>query len=1343
VNEPSLSPRPRKVWRYLLVAMLLGVLGLAGFVWYSTTDAFQAMVRRRLVTELELITGGRVQLGSFHSTPFRLRVDVRDLTIHGLEKSGEVPYAHVDRVVAQVKVISVLGAEFGVSTLELEHPVVHVIFYADGTTNQPVPKVERISGKNAIEELFDLSIGELTVKGGELVWNEKSIPLDFAANDVSAGLTYSLLHHHYTGDLKLGKVNTQVQGCRPFAWAAETHFVLTPNAVEVETLKATSGRSRLEATGRVDDFRNPRFQGKYITDLDLGEVAAIVRRRDLRAGTLQANGQGNWSAKDFSSAGKFQLKDIDLHDAQVDLRRAGLTAQYAVDEKKIALMGIQARLLGGSATGEASVENWLSSPDKAVKAGKNKVAAEQKGSIRLRVRDVSAGEMLAAIAPPAMPLSHVNVVGSTSGTVESSWIRSWKKAETVLALEVAPPRQSAPNQLPLTLHARATYRAGPGELEVSELDAATRATQLHASGLLSSSAALKFAISTTDLREWQPVLSTFGTRSALPLALHGHATFSGTATGRFPDVTVTGPLQAHDFDVLLPPLPEAPNRQVHCDSLNADLQVSRHAFSAHNGTLHRGDVLINFDLTADLQDGQFSDTSSFQARVDLHNADASEILALSGYNYPVFGVADLSLRARGTRGDPHGTGRLQLTGATVYGHSVEHFDSDLRFSGNAIELSRIHLSHDEARVTGEADYNFSSKAFRIDLAGKNFDLKRIPQLESTRVQVDGSLDFTATGSGTADEPSINATLHVRDLAFDHERAGNFAIDAVTRGADLHLNGRSDFEHAELDVDGDVHLRENWPSNVNLHFNHLDVDSLLRTYLQGTVTGHSAVAGDIHLEGPLRTPKNLNVTANLTDLFADIQNIKIRNDGPVRFTASTDMLKIERFRLIGEGTDISAGGSVQLTDQRELNLHAEGRLNLMLIQTLDPDFTSSGGVTVDLGVAGNVTRPVMQGRVQISNGAIGYVDLPSSLSEINGSLVFNQDRLQIESLTARTGGGLVQFGGYATTYNQQINFDLTASGQNVRLRYPAGVSSTATADLHWTGSNTGSTLEGDVTVTKLAVTPGFDFAAYMARATQTTALAQTNPLLNRIRMDVHIVTTPELQMQTAIARLSGDADLHLRGTAAKPVLLGRADVIEGDIYFNGSKYRMERGEVTFTSPVTTTPNLDLQASTSVRDYDITVNLNGTPDKLKMNWRSEPPLPEADIIALLALGRTQEESAQLQNSGQSQFTQQASNALLAEALNATVSNRVQRLFGVSRIKVDPQGLSTETNPSRGPQVTIEQQVANNLTLTYSTNVSQASQQIIQVEYNVTRNVSVIGIRDQNGVVSFDVRIRQRKK
>jgi hypothetical protein len=180
-----------------------------------------------------------------------------------------------------------------------------------------------------------------------------------------------------------------------------------------------------------------------------------------------------------------------------------------------------------------------------------------------------------------------------------------------------------------------------------------------------------------------------------------------------------------------------------------------------------------------------------------------------------------------------------------------------------------------------------------------------------------------------------------------------------------------------------------------------------------------------------------------------------------------------------------------------------------------------------------------------------------------------------------------------------------------------------------------------------------------------------------------------------------------------------------------------------NPVTTTPVLDLQASTRVRDYDITLNLNGQIDRPNVTYRSEPPLPTSDIIGLLAFGQTSEESAQL-NQSQSAFNSETSSAILSAALNATVSNRVQKLFGVSRIKIDPQGLNTETSSTQtGPAVTIEQQVKNNLTLTYTTNVAQASQQIIQAEYNITRNVSIVGVRDQNGVVSIDVRIRQRKK
>jgi translocation and assembly module TamB len=401
--------------------------------------------------------------------------------------------------------------------------------------------------------------------------------------------------------------------------------------------------------------------------------------------------------------------------------------------------------------------------------------------------------------------------------------------------------------------------------------------------------------------------------------------------------------------------------------------------------------------------------------------------------------------------------------------------------------------------------------------------------------------------------------------------------------------------------------------------------------------------------------------------------------------------------------------------------------------------------LNLKIGGTLADPFPHGRLQVANGSLSYAGLPSGLSELNGSLMFTRDRALIETLTARTGGGTLDLKGDATYFNQQLNFNLTATGKDVRLRYPPGVSSTADAELHWVGTRSASTVSGDISINKMAVTPGFDFSSYLERSRNFSTITTANSPLNNIKLDIHVVTAPELQMRTAIARLSGDADLRLRGSVARPAVLGRVDILEGQATFHGIRFTLERGDITFANPVAIEPQFNLQASSHVRNYDLNITATGTPDRLNINYRSEPPLPKSDIIALLALGRTNQESAQLQEQGgQGAFSDQASALILSQALNSTVSSRLDRLFGASNIKIDPQGLTTETNPiSNGPQITIEQQFSNNLSLTYSTNVSQSSQQIIEGEYYVNRNVSLVGNRDQNGVVSFDVRIRHRKQ
>ena len=116
MSETGAKPGRRRIWKYLLWLMLAGAMALAGIGWYSTTESFRTLVRQRLIATLERMTGGRVELGSIHVVPFHFQLEVRNLTIHGREKPGEVPYAHVDSLMAQIKILSLCAPSWGLTT---------------------------------------------------------------------------------------------------------------------------------------------------------------------------------------------------------------------------------------------------------------------------------------------------------------------------------------------------------------------------------------------------------------------------------------------------------------------------------------------------------------------------------------------------------------------------------------------------------------------------------------------------------------------------------------------------------------------------------------------------------------------------------------------------------------------------------------------------------------------------------------------------------------------------------------------------------------------------------------------------------------------------------------------------------------------------------------------------------------------------------------------------------------------------------------------------------------------------------------------------------------------------
>jgi translocation and assembly module TamB len=1327
------TARLRRFSRYFFLGCLLFLLSVSGFLWYITTDSFQQMVRGRLVAAMERATGGRAELGSFHVVPLRFQVEVRDLTIHGREAPGQTPLLHVDSMSAIVNLSSVLGARIAFHKLTLHHPVVHLILYPDGTTNRPTPAQNAAS----FEQLFSISVDKLAVEQGELLWQDERIPFGFVTNDVSASLGYSFLHRRYSGNVSVGKAETQLQNHRPFAWTGKADFAIDSGGIQVRSLLVDSGRSRLQAKGTVTNFAKPVFKGNYDLVLDLQQAGEVARQPALQAGVLETKGDGTWSGQNFSSTGTFDLRDLSWQDKTFNVRNLAAAGKFSLDPERIAVSQVTGQVFRGNFASDGELSTANTAPNK-----RRNSSEPSHGTVNIKFRDFSLSEILPSLGQRFRPASNLKFAGNASGTSQIRWKDSVHNAEISTAFTVERPARLAPGQVPVIADIQATYILPTNAFRVRSFSANTPGSQLRASGELLSAAPLRFSFATTDLREWQPVTAALFP-TGLPANVHGRVGFNGSATGGWARPNLAGHLQLLDFDTPIQGRSARPE-SLHWDSLNADVQLSENVLSMHNAAFHGGNTSLKIDGTVGLRVWKTAPDSPIRLRVDATGLDAAQAARLSDCGVAASGQLNASLSVSGMLSSPSAQGTLTLSKASLQGHTFDSAHADVALNGNLASFRNLLMTRGETQLSGSGAYDLSGHRVEFDITGANFDLAEFAPPQISRIRVGGKLDFSARASGNSAAPDVNAHLHFKKVSLNDELAGDYFMDAVTRGADLHLTGHSDFQNAELLMDGDVRLRELWPAHINLHFTRLDVDSFLQGYLHAHITGHSAAAGELVLQGPLRDLQKLTLTGTLTDLYTEIQKVKLRNNGPIQFALSNQELKVNSFHILGEDTDFFGAGSMQLAGERRLDFQAQGKVGLRLIQHYDPDFTASGMLSGESQIGGTVDAPQVKGKLQVENGAIADVNLPSALSEINGNFSFSQNQISIENLSARTGGGAVNFSGHAELVGKQINFDLGATANAVRLRYPPGVSSTADANLRWAGSSAGSLLSGDITVTKLGVTPGFDFGAYLERTVQAASLPQTDPLLNKIHLDLHVVTAPELQMQTSVLRLRGEADLRVRGNAAKPVLLGRADVFEGEAYFGGTKYRLERGGVTFTNPAVTTPFLDLEATTRVRDYDIILSMTGPADKPKLNYRSEPPLPTADIITLLAFGQTSETSAQLQQTNQSVFSQQASSAMLTAALNATLNNRTQRLFGNSSIKIDPQGLDTETSPTQtGPAVTIEQQVKDNLTVAYTTDVAQTSQQVIRAEYNVSRNVSIVAIRDQYGVVSFDVKIRRRKR
>jgi len=249
----------------------------------------------------------------------------------------------------------------------------------------------------------------------------------------------------------------------------------------------------------------------------------------------------------------------------------------------------------------------------------------------------------------------------------------------------------------------------------------------------------------------------------------------------------------------------------------------------------------------------------------------------------------------------------------------------------------------------------------------------------------------------------------------------------------------------------------------------------------------------------------------------------------------------------------------------------------------------------------------------------------------------------------------------------------------------------------------------------------------------------------MRFDVRIQSGSTFQMETSLTRdVEAEVDLRLRGTGIQPVLLGNVSVNQGEVQFLGTRYTINRGDIRFLNPVKIEPTLDMDLETKARGVTVNMTFSGTLTHLNVNYSSDPPLQQSEIIALLTSGRdpslASSQNAPGVPAGGSTFAE-AGTGLVGQALNAQLNSGLQRFFGSTRVKIDPTLTGVENLPQA--RLTWEQQVSKDITLTYITNLNRTQEQVVQIQWDLDKSWSAIAVRDANGLFGIDFQYRKRFK
>lgn len=1316
--------------RSLLALLTIVVIVTVGGYIFLHTSMFRRLVASKIVQEVRQSTDQQLSIGKLAINWSTLTVTLRDVVLRKTGANMPAFFSCPDLLVS-ARILSLWHGKFAIDQAVLDQPTVRVFIGARGESNLPHSTAVQVSASpssSAAHKIFSVGIRHLVINSGQFDYNDQKYPVSADLHDLQADARLDPKADAYDGSLSYDDGRISAPHISPFSQNLQMDFAATGSELRVTSLQIEKGRTHLRLYGTVVDYAHPRVTATYQAAIYTPDLAQVLKSPSIPAGNISTSGSLLYvrgTNEPFLEAiyakGQMDASEVLAHVENVAVRARGVRASYILEHGSIRVPDVTGYALDGSLKGSFSMED---------------LATKREARVNATVHGASLAQLM-RFSPSKRPQS-LGLTGRTDAQVQAAWTSTFSSTVAhVRARIYGSLRRSQAGTIPLNGLLDVQYDAPRDRAVFAPSYLQTESAKLSFSGTLGKNSSLGVDANEQKLSEVSPLVSALtsnsGTSTLNSLGLRGEATFTGNVKGSPASPRISGHLVANRVFV----------KGAYFATARADVNVGASELSIQNASVAdtmNGRLTMNGHLG--LRRWSFAMASPVSLQLTASGLSVPDLARMANVKYQFPGKLDANVSLHGSTESPEGHADLSLSDmSSREKNPVKKLFSLKKFltvhlQGNSnLVNATAHLAARSGEVSAKVSYAPKTEQYSGQISAPSVDLSKLKDATKQGIALAGIASFSATGTGTISRPQVDAKLQIPTLQIQGQtisaiqsefqianRTANFAVSSTVVGG-------------YVEAKGDVALEGDYPVTASLDVRGLSIAPLLAKYepnLAPDLKGQVELHADLH--GPLKQPEKIEAQVKIPAFSISYDAVQLVLAAPMNMHYANGLVAVSRTEMKGTGTDLIVEGAIPLKSARPMNVSANGSVDLGLLQALGIGIRSTGRVTLHLVAQGEISQPKMNGELQIADGSFLSETVPVSVESLNGTIRVTERRLEIQQLQGTVGGGNISMTGFVL-YSPHLRFNLNAQAQSVRIRYPQGIRTQLDAKLNFAGTPSGSTLGGRVVVNRLSLTQQFDIATLIGQFSSQAPTTAPAAFEQDMKLHVAVASSNALNLTSSKLSIGGNFNLTVAGTVADPVVLGRLALSQGEVFFMGKRYDIQSGTIEFANPVQTEPVLNVYAKTTVNQYQITLNFVGPIDRLRTNYTSTPPLPEADIIHLIAFGTTAEEAA----TSPSVPTGVAAESILAQGVSSQVAGSLEKLTGISQITIDP--LVTDSSGSNaGSQIGIQQRVSGSLLLTFSTSVTNTQAQTVEVQYSASKNVRVSVLRDYNGGYALDIRIRK---